>query len=81
MLPSNPPKRACGPHVELVSNPAARITRCACGTVHLSIERNGVTVKLDAESLRHLANAVSAASRVVDVGMSPPPPPADSTFH
>ncbi len=75
------PKRPCGPHVELAANPAARVTRCACGTVHVSVERNGVTLKLDAETLRFLANALGAAARVVDVGMAPPAPPTDSTFH
>jgi hypothetical protein len=71
---SQPAKRKpCGPHVELASNAAARITRCACGTIHVHLHAQGISMRLPGdEALRHIANALSAASRVVDHAETPP---------
>jgi hypothetical protein len=69
--------KKCGPHVELVSNQAARVTRCGCGTIHLQMHGNGVTLRLPAEGFRHVANALSAAVRLIDITDSGPGP-ADS---
>jgi hypothetical protein len=60
---SHPKKPACGPHVELVKNEGARITRCPCGTLHLHLARSGVTVQLADESFDELADANAEAKR------------------
>jgi hypothetical protein len=52
---------ACGPHTELASNNAVRVTRCTCGTVHVTILSSGVTVRLSVEATRGLANGLRAA--------------------
>ncbi len=41
------PKK-CGPHTELASNEATRITRCGCGTVHVTLIGPGVTFRMPA---------------------------------
>jgi hypothetical protein len=41
--------------------------RCPCGTIHVHLHANGVSLRMNTDSLRHVANALSAASRVVDV--------------
>ena len=64
-------KRACGPHVELSSSKAARVMRCPCGTVHIHLSAQGITVRVTGEDLRHLGNALSAASRLIDVVEAP----------
>jgi len=73
--------KKCGPHVELTSNPAARITRCACGTVHVHLHAQGMSLRLDADGLRHIANALSGASRLVDMVDAPRPPAGDETVN
>ena len=35
---------SCGPHTELSSSETVRVTRCSCGTVHVTLLRSGVTV-------------------------------------
>jgi hypothetical protein len=52
---------ACGPHSELVSNEAVRITRCPCGTVYLAFAANGVTVRLKDDALAPLTRATMQA--------------------
>jgi hypothetical protein len=59
--------KKCGPHVELISNEAARVTRCTCGTVHVTLHTNAMTFVLPAEKLRHVANALSGAVRLIDL--------------
>jgi hypothetical protein len=56
-----PPSSPCGQHVELASTSAVRITRCACGTVHLTLVASGVTVRLSSESLRGVSGGLKAA--------------------
>lgn len=59
--------KRCGPHVELTSNDAAVVTRCPCGTVHITLHTNGVTFRLPPDKLRHVANALSGAMRLIDL--------------
>ncbi len=59
-------KPACGPHVELTSNPTVRVTRCTCGTVHVHLKATGVSFQIDEAQLRHLANGLSGAARLLD---------------
>lgn len=69
---SHPKKPACGPHVELVKNDGARITRCPCGTLHLHLARSGVTVQLADEAFDEVADAIAEAKRE----LRPEPPRA-----
>jgi hypothetical protein len=43
-----------------------RITRCACGTIHLHIARSGVTLQLSEEGFADLARASGEALRDVE---------------
>jgi hypothetical protein len=66
--------KKCGPHVELVSNQQARVTRCGCGTIHLQMHANGVTLRLAPEAFRHVANALAASVRLIDITDAAPGP-------
>ncbi len=59
--------KKCGQHVELTSNDQARVTRCPCGTIHVHLHGNGVTLKLAEGQFRHVSNALAAAVRLVDL--------------
>jgi hypothetical protein len=63
--------KRCGAHVELSSTPGAKVTRCPCGTVHVHLARNGLSLRMKDEDLRHVANALAAAARVVDRAETP----------
>jgi hypothetical protein len=52
--------------VELASNPSVRITRCACGTVHLTLLGSGVTVRMSADALKGVTAGMRAASERMD---------------
>ncbi len=65
------PKKPCGPHIELSSSKAARVMRCPCGTIHIHLAAQGITLRVNGEDLRHLGNALSAASRLIDVVEAP----------
>jgi hypothetical protein len=45
--------KPCGEHTELTSNSAVRVTRCSCGTVHVTMIQNGVTLRMSADTLRN----------------------------
>ncbi|MFI5301864.1 MAG: hypothetical protein ACHREM_27560 [Polyangiales bacterium] len=72
-----PPGRRCGLHLAVASSPVARITRCACGTLHVHLVRQRLTLKMQLEELRHLGNALSAAARVIDHTEDPQPAEAE----
>jgi hypothetical protein len=55
------PSKQCGKHTELASNESVRVTRCTCGTVHVTMLASGVTVRLSAEQLRGLGAGLNAA--------------------
>lgn len=59
-------KNACGPQTEIASNDIARVTRCACGILHVTLLANGVTVRMTAEQLRGAAGAFTAAVEHID---------------
>jgi hypothetical protein len=52
----------CGQHAELSSNPAVRVTRCPCGTVHVTLLTSGVTVRMSTETLRGVAAGLRGAA-------------------
>ncbi len=54
-------KKPCGEHTELSSNSAVRITRCTCGTVHVTMHQNGVTVRMSPDALRNTWAGLKAA--------------------
>ena len=58
---TEPKRNACGPHQELASTEALRVTRCPCGTVHLAIAGNGVTLRLKDDSLPTLTRGLMQA--------------------
>lgn len=45
--------KSCGEHTELSSNSAVRVTRCSCGTVHVTMLHNGVTLRMSPDALRN----------------------------
>jgi hypothetical protein len=55
------PASNCGPHTELVSNNTVRVTRCSCGTVHVTMIASGVTVRMNAETFRNVASSLKVA--------------------
>lgn len=54
-------KSACGPHTDVVSNNAIRVTRCTCGTLHVTIVASGVTVRMSPEVFKGFAAGMRAA--------------------
>jgi len=54
-------KSACGQHTELVSNNALRVTRCTCGTLHVTMVASGVTVRMSPEVFKGFAAGMRAA--------------------
>jgi hypothetical protein len=58
---ADPNRRSCGPHAELAANEAVRVTRCPCGTVHLTFAANGVTLRLKDDALAPLTRGMMQA--------------------
>jgi hypothetical protein len=59
------PKK-CGSHTELASNDATRVTRCACGIVHVTLLGPGVTVRMSTEAFRGVASGLKGAAERLD---------------
>jgi hypothetical protein len=55
-------KSACGQHTELISNNAVRVTRCTCGTVHVTLNASGVTVRMTADAFRGVVAGLHGAA-------------------
>ena len=70
--------KRCGQHIELSSNDQARITRCTCGTIHVHLHAQGLTLRMAPEHFRHVSNAVTAAQRLIDVTDQAGPAPTDT---
>ena len=58
--------KSCGPHVELAANAATRVTRCGCGTVHVTFLGSGVTVRMSADAFRNVAAGLGHAVQKLD---------------
>jgi hypothetical protein len=58
----------CGPHTELHSNETVRVSRCACGTVHVTLIRPGVTVRMSSEAFRAVAASMKVAADRLEEG-------------
>ena len=65
-----PPPKSCGPHTELASNTTLKVTRCPCGTMHVTLLRSGVTVRMSAEALRGVASGLKSA--IEKIAEAPP---------
>jgi hypothetical protein len=68
---------SCGKHKALSDNPGARVTQCACGTVHVLVKQSGVSVQLSEERFQQLGLAVMGAvsalgSKTAATPTSPP---------
>lgn len=61
-----PPSNPCGQHTELAANNAIRVTRCACGTVHVTLLSSGVTVRVTQDTLRHALVGLTTAVEKLD---------------
>ncbi len=59
-------RKGCGKHVELAANESARITQCPCGTVHLTLAQNGITIRLSGDALRNVTRGLMTALDKVD---------------
>ena len=59
-------RASCGSHEELARTTDFRLTRCACGTVHLHMVKGGVTLQLTETMLAELVNVSTAAHRKVE---------------
>jgi hypothetical protein len=64
--PNTKKEKNCGPHTELIANEHTRVTRCACGTVHVHVLSKGLSLQIQDEEFRFLVNSFSAAQRVID---------------
>ena len=60
----------CGPHTELVANNAVRVSRCSCGTVHMTLLGSGVTVRMSTEAFRGAAAGMKIATDRLDESSS-----------
>ncbi|WP_155798802.1 hypothetical protein [Sorangium cellulosum] len=58
--------KKCGPHTEIAANDATRVTRCACGTVHVTLLGPGVTLRMPSEAFRGVAAGLKAAAERLD---------------
>jgi hypothetical protein len=54
-------KNACGQHTELVSNAAVRVTRCTCGTIHVTFNASGVTLRMQGDTFRQSVTGLRGA--------------------
>lgn len=64
------PKPACGPHTELVKTDGVRVTQCSCGTIHVTLFKNGTTIQLPPEYFNEVAQSLGLA-RTVLAGKNP----------
>lgn len=53
--------KRCGAHTELSTSPAAKITRCACGAVHVHLLRSGVSLQMSAEQFAEVSATIAGA--------------------
>lgn len=58
--------KSCGEHTELASNSAVRVTKCTCGTVHVTMLQNGVTLRMSPDTLRNSWAGFKAAIDKMD---------------
>lgn len=59
-------RKACGKHATLGSNAAVRVTQCTCGAVHVTLVANGVTFRVNEDSLRSITHGLMSALDKVD---------------
>jgi hypothetical protein len=57
---------ACGQHTEILANSSVRVSRCTCGTVHVTLVASGVTVRMNADVFRAVASGLAKAADRLD---------------
>jgi hypothetical protein len=57
------PKPRCGTQMELVRSRAARVSRCACGAIHLHLPNGSMTLHFERGGFDELVRALNTASR------------------
>ena len=67
-------RRPCGNHATLAENDGARISRCACGMLHVLVKASGVTLQLNHERFHEVGLAVMGAISALGATAVPPPP-------
>lgn len=60
------PNKPCGPHAEIVRTEAVRITQCPCGTIHVTLSQNGITLQLSPDNFHHVAQTLALAANTLD---------------
>lgn len=63
-------EKNCGPHTELVSNNQTRVTRCACGTVHVVLHSSGITIRMSEAAFRNTASGLKIALERLDESLA-----------
>jgi hypothetical protein len=58
-------EQSCGPRTEIVRTEGVRISRCTCGTLHVSFTRNGLTMQLTEEHFDEAAQAMALARSLI----------------
>lgn len=58
--------KPCGQHTELVSTNAIRVTRCTCGTLHVTFVASGVTLRMSHEAFQGAASGMKSAVERLD---------------
>jgi hypothetical protein len=58
--------KPCGQHKELTSNSAVRITQCTCGMLHVTMNQNGITVRMNPDTMRNTWAGLKAAIDRID---------------
>ena len=59
-------KSACGQHSELLSTNTVRVTRCPCGTVHVTLQASGVTVRMPVDAFRNVVAGLRGAAEKLE---------------
>jgi hypothetical protein len=59
-------KNACGPHTDLISTNAVKVTKCTCGTLHVTMVASGVTVRMSPEVFRGVYAGLRGAAEKLD---------------
>ena len=63
-------EKNCGPHTELVSNSQTRVTRCTCGTVHITLNSSGITIRMSDTAFRNTAAGLKIALERLDESLA-----------
>lgn len=60
------PNKPCGPHTEIVKTETVRVTQCPCGTIHVTLSQNGITLQMSPDNFHHVAQTLALAANTLD---------------